>query len=77
MLGYDVPRMPTFMHVELVNGHVNHVLKVILHHYLIELVVVLEEVLELDLAVILVVRLGFAGFAEEVHLHLVSQTAEV
>lgn len=72
VLSNDMFRMPAFVYVELVDGYVNHILKVILHHYLIKLLVVLEEVLEFHLAVVLMVGLGFAGLAEEMHLHLIS-----
>ena len=70
-------RMPAFVCVELVDRHINHVLKIILHDYLIQFRVILEEVLELDLAIVLVIRFCLSGLAEEMKLHLISKSTEV
>ena len=70
-------RMPASVCVELVDRHINHVLKVILHDYLIQFRVILEEVLELDLAIVLVIRFCLSGLAEEMKLHLISKSTEV
>ena len=54
---YDMLRVATSMHIELINRHIHHILKIILHYYLVQFLIILEEILELHPAIVLMIRL--------------------
>lgn len=77
MHGYDMLRMPTTMHVELIDRHIHHIFQVILSNNLVEFLIILEEVLELYLAIVLMIRFCLSGLTKEMEFHLISESAEI
>lgn len=63
--------MATFMNVELIYAHINHVLEIIFENYLIQVVVALEKLLKFDLATFLLIYEFLSRIAKDSQINLI------